>query len=118
MPMRKPIHRVLSCTLLTLAGVLANAGPGQAADLAEYHLLLHHHAFEPATLKVPANTRFKVLVTNHGSMPAEFESTDFSREKIVMPNTTIVVFIGPLDKGTYTFYDDFHQATTGVLIAE
>jgi hypothetical protein len=101
-----------------VAGGLAIAVGARAAAMPEFHLLLQNHEFQPATLKVPANTKFKVLVTNHNPMPSEFESTDFNREKIVLPNSTITVFIGPLDKGTYKFYDDFHQATTGVLIVE
>ena len=89
-----------------------------AADAPEFHVLLQDNKFEPATLKVPANTKFKVLVTNRNAMPAEFESSDFNREKIVLPNSTITVFIGPLQPGTYRFFDDFHQATTGTLVVE
>ncbi len=59
-----------------------------------------------------------MLVTNRDTVPSEFESTDFNCEKIVLPNSTITVFIGPLAKGTYKFYDDFHRATTGALIVE
>lgn len=92
--------------------------PALAAPTPEYHLTLQNNRFEPATLKVPAGTKFKVLVTNRNSMPSEFESADFNREKIVLPNSTITVFVGPLDKGTYKFFDDFHQATAGVLIVE
>lgn len=89
-----------------------------AADVPEFHLLLQDHQFQPATLKVPANTRFKVLVTNRNAMPSEFESADFNREKIVLPNSTITVFIGPLKPGSYRFFDDFHQATVGTLVVE
>lgn len=90
----------------------------RAATTPEFHLVLQDHKFNPATLKVPANTKFKVLVTNKNSTPSEFESTDFNREKIVLPNSTISVFIGPLKPGTYKFFDDFHQASTGTLVAE
>ena len=99
-------------------GAAAFAVAAHAEAMPEYHLVLQNHKFEPATLKVPAGTKFKVLVTNHNPTPSEFESTDFNREKIVLPNTTITVFIGPLDKGTYKFYDDFDHATTGVLVVE
>ncbi|MGH8145953.1 MAG: cupredoxin domain-containing protein [Rhodanobacteraceae bacterium] len=105
-------------TVVMLAGGLAVAMGARAKSLPEFHLLLQSHKFQPATLKVPANTKFKVLVTNRNPTPSEFESTDFNREKIVLQNSTITVFIGPLKKGTYKFYDDFHQATTGVLIVE
>lgn len=97
---------------------LGAAVVAHAETAPEFHLLLQNHKFEPATLKVPANTKFKVLVTNRNTTPSEFESTDFNREKIVLPNSTITVFIGPLDKGTYKFYDDFDHATTGVLVVD
>jgi hypothetical protein len=100
---------------LLCCGVAAGA---RAADMPEFHLVLQDHQFQPATLKVPANTKFKMLVTNKNAVPSEFESSDFNREKIVLPNSTITVFVGPLNKGTYKFFDDFHQAATGTLVAE
>ncbi|MBS0569661.1 MAG: cupredoxin domain-containing protein [Proteobacteria bacterium] len=90
-----------------------------SADMPEFHLIIKDHRFEPTQLKVPANTKFKLLVKNADSTPSEFESHEFNREKIVLPNRTISVFIGPLDKGSYKFFDDFHQDTgNGVLIVE
>lgn len=99
------------------AGAAAMAG-AHAEAAREYHLVLQNHKFEPATLKVPANTKLKVLVTNRNATPSEFESADFNREKIVLPDSTITVFVGPLAKGRYKFFDDFDHATTGVLIVE
>src|SRR5574337_1385457 len=105
--------------ILAMAVLLAGvATTTVAAAVPEFHLLLQSHQFQPATLKVPANVRFKVLVTNRNTMPSEFESTDFNREKIVLPNSTVTVFIGPLKPGTYKFFDDFHQATVGTLVVE
>ncbi len=107
------MSRILLCLLL---GVSTMAW---AADIPEYHLTIQDHKFDQAELKVPAGIKFKVLVTNKDATPSEFESNDFNREKIVLPKSTITVFIGPLDKGTYKFFDDFHQDTgNGVLIAE
>ena len=111
---------VMRKLILAMAVVFAGTfviGAG-AQTVPEYKLALQNHQFEPATLKVPANTKFKVLVTNRGATPMEFERADFNREKIVLPNATATVFIGPLEKGTYKFFDDFHQATTGVLVVE
>lgn len=103
---------------LALAGAVVCATTASATDAPEFHLLLQDHKFVPASLKVPANTKFKVLVTNRNTTPSEFESTDFNREKIVLPNSTITVFIGPLKPGAYKFFDDFHRTTTGTLIVE
>ena len=90
-----------------------------AADMPQYKLTIKDHKFEPAQITVPAGVQFKVLVSNQDSTPSEFESNDFNREKIVLPNSEITVFIGPLDKGHYKFFDDFHQDTgQGVIIAQ
>jgi hypothetical protein len=90
-----------------------------AVDLPEFQLTIKGQKFEPAQLTVPANTKFKLRVINTDNTPSEFESTEFNREKIVLPNSTITVFIGPLDKGNYKFFDDFHQDTgKGVLVVE
>jgi Cupredoxin-like domain len=106
--------------LVSAMGVHADApGASPAQVMPEYRLVIRNHRFTPSTLKVRANTKFKVLVTNQDSTPSEFESDDFSREKIVLPGSTVTVFIGPLGKGHYTFFDDFHQSTgNGVLIVE
>ncbi len=103
---------------LALLGLLAGT-TAQAGDMPEYKLVIRNQQFGPSTLKVPANTKFKMLVTNQGSTPSEFASSDFNREKIVPPGKAVTVFIGPLDKGQYKFFDDFHQRTgNGVLVVE
>ncbi|MEY2161254.1 MULTISPECIES: cupredoxin domain-containing protein [unclassified Rhodanobacter] len=85
----------------------------------EYTLVIHNHTYQPTTLNVPANTKFKLLVRNEDATPSEFESNDFNREQIVLPGTTATVFVGPLDRGSYTFFDDFHRATgNGVLVVQ
>lgn len=110
------MHKWLLGAAVAVAGLVAV--PALAAEIPEFRLVLQNHAFEPATLKVPAGVKFKVLVTNRNPVPSEFESSDFNREKIVLPGSTITVFVGPLKRGSYKFFDDFHQATTGELVAE
>lgn len=103
---------------ICLCLLLAASASVRAADLPEFNLTLKDRKFEPAQLTVPANTKFKLHVTNADTTPSEFESNEFNREKIVLPNSTVTVFIGPLDKGSYKFFDDFNHANTGVLIVE
>ncbi|TBR72124.1 MAG: cupredoxin domain-containing protein [Burkholderiaceae bacterium] len=99
--------------------LLALAGPATANDLPEYTLVIKDHVYQPSELKVPAGTKFKLVVRNEDPTPEEFESTDFNREKIVLPNSSIIVYVGPLRAGTYGFFGDFHQATAkGRLIVE
>ena len=106
--------KVLLCVLLAAMPMLA-----AATDVPEIQLAIQNHRYQPEELKVPAGVKFKLIVTNKDSTPEEFESVDLKREKIVMPNGKITVFIGPLDAGTYKFFGDFHQDTAqGRMIAE
>ncbi|MBU6503109.1 MAG: cupredoxin domain-containing protein [Burkholderiales bacterium] len=99
--------------------LLALAATAIANDLPEYTLVIKDHVYQPSELKVPAGTKFKLVVHNEDPTPEEFESTDFNREKIVLPNSSIIVYVGPLRAGTYGFFGDFHQATAkGRLIVE
>ena len=103
---------------LVAVGLMFGAA-AQAADVPEYQLVIKDHKFQPTELRVPTGVKFKVLVSNQDSAASEFESYEFNREKIVLPGATITIFIGPLKKGSYKFFDDFHQDTgNGVLIVE
>ena len=75
--------------------------------------------YEPNTLKVPAGVKFRIRITNADATPEEFESTDFNRETVVLPNNSIVIYVGPLQPGSYGFFGDFHRDTAqGRLVAE
>jgi|SRR6185437_11266341 plastocyanin len=107
----------------TLAG-LAILGAGLAFALpvaAEdgFTLSIKGKVFEPAELTVPAGQKITLTVKNLNPTPAEFESTDLNREKVVTGGNTITVFIGPLRPGSYEFFDDFSADTPhGHIIAK
>lgn len=105
---------------LALASVLLLwSFAARATDVPEFHLTIQDHAYQPAELKVPAGTKMKLVIENRDASPEEFESTEFNREKIVLPNSTISVYVGPLKPGSYRFFGDFHQDTAqGRLIVE
>ena len=84
-----------------------------------YTLTIKGHKFDPPQLSVPANQRFLLKVDNQDPTAEEFESYDLNREKVVNGNKSIIVFLGPLAKGTYKYFGDFHQNTAkGVLVAQ
>ncbi len=85
----------LAGTLLTMGLPLAvQAGPPVI------ELVIEQHKFEPAEIRVPANTKVKLLIKNRDVTPEEFESYELKREKIIAGKTEGVVFIGPLPPGT------------------
>jgi hypothetical protein len=99
--------------------VLMLAAPVALAGEHEARLVIHGHKFEPAELAVPAGQKIKLIVENQDPTPEEFESNELNREKIVVGNGTITVFLGPLDAGRYPFFGDFHQETAqGVLVVK
>jgi len=103
---------------LALAVALsALAAPAFAGD-AEVTILIKNHAFVPADVEIPAQTKVKVTVRNQDTTTSEFESVDFHREKVVEAGSQITVFVGPLDPGRYEFFDDFHPETRGHLIVK
>ena len=99
---------------LLLAAV---AVPASAAD-PQVLISIKDHQFIPGDVPTPAGVKVELLVKNEQTVNAEFESTVLHREKIVQPGGQISVFVGPLDPGTYEFFDDFNQATRGRLVVK
>ena len=108
--------RNLGLSVIVLASLLY-ATAGARAD--EYVLTLKDHQFSPKELTIPAGQKVKITVKNLDATPAEFESSDLNREKVVAAKGEITVYVGPVDAGTYAYFDDFHHdTTTGRLIAK
>jgi hypothetical protein len=104
--------RPLALAILLLA---AAAIPALAAD-AQVQISIRDHQFVPSDVPAPAGVKVELIVKNEQVANAEFESTVLHREKIVPAGGQISVFVGPLDPGTYEFFDDFNQATRGRLV--
>jgi hypothetical protein len=79
-------------------------------------ITLRDHQFVPAEVPVPAGVKIKLIIRNEQATNAEFESTSLHREKVVNSGGEITVFVGPLDPGSYEFFDDFHTETRGRLV--
>lgn len=101
---------VVAVLLLISAGAVAAEPPAVT-------ITLRDHQFVPAEVPVPAGVKVELIVHNAQTVAAEFESDSLHREKIIQPGGRASVFVGPLKPGRYEFYDDFNQATRGVLVA-
>ena len=114
------LNSLVAIALVALFSTAARAEDAAAvhADDAKYVITEKDKQFSPASLTVPAGQKIKITVKNADATPAEFESSDFDREKVVGANSEIIVFIGPLDAGTYGYFDDFHRESTGQIIAK
>ncbi len=104
--------------VVAVLGVPLVAGFGAATQAAtpDAHLQIRNQAFQPDTLTIPAGKTVKIIVRNQDALPAEFESSDLGREKVVPGGSEVPVWVGPLSPGTYKFYNDFHPQSTGTLV--
>lgn len=108
----------LKAAVVAAFATLAMASVPAAAQEAAFALKLSDHKFEPSTLEVKAGEKIKLTITNDQKQAAEFESHDFNREKIIPAGATVTVVVGPLNPGTYGFFDDFHKDTKGTIVAK
>lgn len=96
---------------------LVAAVPAVAED-PSFAITLKDGQFVPSELHIPAGVKVRLVLRNDNPTPAEFESPEMHREKVVTPGQEITVFIAPLDPGSYEFFDDFHPQTRGHLVAK
>ncbi|MGX7875566.1 cupredoxin domain-containing protein [Mesorhizobium sp. ORM6] len=90
-----------------------------ADDNPTFRIEFKDGAISPLRLEVPANTRVRFELINLGDMPAEFESLELRKERVVAPHSETVMVIRTLDPGQYPFFDDFHPgAGPAVLVAK
>jgi Cupredoxin-like domain len=109
--------RMISAVAVAIG--LAAAAPVWAEEAPVFEIVIKNHKFEPAMLEVPANKKVKLIVKNQDPTPEEFESYELNREKVIAGNSQAIIFIGPLDAGTYPFFGEFNQATAqGKIVAK
>ncbi|MDB5650324.1 MAG: hypothetical protein JWL62_1844 [Hyphomicrobiales bacterium] len=100
--------------------LLGLSAPGvRAAEDPVFRIEFKDGAMSPREIEVPANTRIKLDLVNTGETPAEFESTELRKEKVIAPKSSGSLIIRTLAPGRYEFFDDFHPGSPpAVLIAK
>jgi Cupredoxin-like domain len=80
---------------------------------------IRNHLFFPDEIRIPADTKVKLIIINQDPTAEEFESYELNREKVIAGNTQAVIFIGPLAPGEYPFFGEFFPKTAqGKVIVE
>lgn len=102
--MKHALHSV-ALTLLLMAGQAI------ADDMPTFKVLMKDGKIIPATVEVPASTRFRLEIKNEGPGAAEFESIELKKELVLAPGVTRNMVFFPMKPGTYKFFDDFHPET-------
>src|SRR6476620_9850836 len=94
------------------------AGSALADELPVIKVEMRDGVIVPSTIEVPANTRFKLEITNTGTAPVEFESTELKREKALAAGATSSIVFRTVDPGSYDVFDDFHPNSKATLVAK
>uniref|UniRef100_Q07KD2 EfeO-type cupredoxin-like domain-containing protein n=1 Tax=Rhodopseudomonas palustris (strain BisA53) TaxID=316055 RepID=Q07KD2_RHOP5 len=111
---RRPVLLFLALALLPAMTIGVRAD-----DEPVFRIEFRDGKVTPQRLEVPAKTRFKLELHNLGQEPAEFESKELRKEKVLAPGASSTLVIRTLDPGEYDFFDDFHlDAPPAVLIAK
>lgn len=102
---------------LVIAG-LSLSQVAWAGGLPAYELVIENGRFHPEVVEVKAGQRFKLVITNKGPGPEEFESRELRKEKVLAPGVTRSVVFAPLKPGEYRFFGEFNPDTAqGRIIA-
>jgi uncharacterized protein (DUF58 family) len=114
------VHRFALPALaaVALGAALALAPPARATDpLVELRFAAHR--FTPQKLAVAAGRAFTIRVVNASTETIEFESFALNRETVIQPGQSVAVHLPGLTRGSYDFYDDFHQdVPQGAIVAQ
>jgi Cupredoxin-like domain len=102
-----------------LAALLCASAAAHADDMPTFELRIEDGHFEPATIVVPANTRFRLRIRNDGPGPEEFESSSPKKEKVLAAGASSSLVYQPLAPGRYPFFGEFHPDTArGEIVAK
>ena len=106
-----------SCSLICLSMLSIDAVQAQAPPT--FKLLAREGKWFPEAIEVPANTRFRLEITNQNAGPEEFESKELHKELVLAPGVTRVLVFAPMKPGTYPFFGEFHpQTARGRIVAK
>jgi len=106
---------------ILMAAILLSCGPAapRAEEERVFQIEFKDGMVVPQRLEVPANRQFRLHLINAGDTPAEFESNELRKEKVLAPKSSSMLVFRTLDPGEYAFFDDFHpDAPKAVLVAK
>lgn len=108
-------HALLSVVF----GLFLSAPAAWADDMPTFLLVMKDGRLFPATLEVPAHTKFRLEIRNEGPGATEFESLELRKETVLAPGITRKLVFHPMKPGSYKFFDEFHPDTAqGLIVAK
>lgn len=79
-------------------------------------MTLRGNRFDREHVHVPSGTRLLICVTNADLTPAAFTSGALGVERLIAPQSCVMIGVGPLSPGHHAFADAFHpRDARGIL---
>lgn len=117
MPRAAFVHGAFVAALwLALGWAVEPRAETAATELLVFSVVIKDGRITPARLDVPAGRKIKLAIKNEGLGPSEFENLNLRIEKVLASGASSFVVIHPLAPGTYRFVDEFHAATSELLL--
>jgi Cupredoxin-like domain len=117
--MRSHRTRRFCAASAVVALFVLGASDAHAETLYTVELVARDGRFEPETIEVPAGKRFKLIISNEGRSPEEFESVELRKEKVLAPGAASFLVFAPLKPRVYAFFGEFHPDTAkGRIVAK
>ncbi|NDU80251.1 MAG: cupredoxin domain-containing protein [Ferrovum sp.] len=106
------------CFWLLAGGVGISAiNLGWSADAPEaVEVNVINHEFSPSVIHLKAGVETPIIVHNQDLLPIEFESTELSREVVVVGHRTAHFTLGPVEAGEYHFFNDLNHSMKGTIV--
>ena len=96
---------------LVIVGLTLVVPSFAGAEVPVIEIKIKDHKFHPDVVEIKEGQKVQLLVINEGPGAEEFESHELNREKVILPGKSAKIFIGPLKKGEYKFFGEFHPET-------
>ena len=94
------------------------SGTARAEEMPVFAIEMRDGTISPSLIEAPANTPFKLEIRNAGKTPAEFESLELKREKVLAPGATSSIVFRRVQPGEYVVFDDFHPEARAKLVVK
>jgi hypothetical protein len=95
------------------------AGAARAEQTTEIQLSYNNKKFDPAEIRVPANTAIVIKLKNLSGKAMEFESKPLKIEKVIAAGSDVIINVRPQKPGSYKFVDEYNEdVAIGALVVK
>jgi plastocyanin len=102
----------VSCFSFVVAALLFGKAFGNSGTAErEVQISIQNHVFTPSLIEAVEGETLVLKIKNNDAQMEEFESKALSVEKLIGGKKSATIYVGPLKKGEYDYFGEFHLKT-------